>query len=125
MKGFNLGQIASFSAGLAVLAGFQWLGNIITEALQLPMPGAVTGLLLLFATLAITGDAPSWLAQTCYRLISLLSLFFIPAGVGIFFLGDIFADNWLAIIAAILLATPISIVVTALIMQFLLRRFAK
>jgi len=122
---FNLREVASLVAGIAVLAIFQWLGSLVSEALQLPTPTAVTGLVLLFVVLSIMGDAPLWLAQTCHRLISLLSLFFIPAGVGIFFLGDIFTDNWLAIIAAILVATPIAIVITALIMQFLLRRFAK
>jgi len=125
MKKLNVGQIPAFIAGLTVLAVFQWLGEVVTGFLQLPIPGAVAGLLLLFATLSVTGYSPQWLAQASYRFIGLLSLFFMPAGVGIFFLGDVLSDQWLPIVAAILIATPASIIITAFIMQFLLRRFAK
>lgn len=123
MPGFSFSDLTGFIAGLAVLAGFQFLGTLLVNIAGLPIPGAVAGLMILLVALAVTGYSPPWLNNTCYRLISLLSLFFLPAAVGIFFLGELFQQQYPAILAAILVATPISIVLSALIMQFFIRRF--
>lgn len=122
MGGFSLSGVAGFIAGLAVLAGFQLLGTLLTNLTGLPIPGPVVGLVLLFITLITTGYSPSWLSNTCYRLISLLSLFFLPAAVGIFFLGELLQRQYPAILAAILVATPISMALSALIMRALMGR---
>lgn len=114
--------VAATLASIAILAVFQWLGTMAMEMSDLPLPGPVAGLFLLFCILLISGEPPRWFSEGCARIIGLLSLFFLPAGAGIFFLGDIFNQHWLAIMLTILVATPISIAISALIMSALFKQ---
>ncbi len=109
--------------GLAVLCLFQLMGTVVVESLGVPLPGPVAGMALLLPALGWTGLARhAWLRDTAYGLIRLLSLIFLPAGVGLFFLGDPLTRHWPAVLAAILLATPVSMTLSALALQGLLRR---
>ncbi len=82
-------------------------------------------MLLLFSALRLyPGATPGWLVNTAHRLIALLPLFFIPAGVGIFFLPDGFAGQWPALLGAIILGTLLSITVTGLVLKALAARTA-
>lgn len=70
--------------GLAWLVGFQLVGELVSEVLDLPVPGTVIGMLLCFAWLRwrrTPDDAPVVRAATA--LLGHLQLFFIPAGVGV------------------------------------------
>ncbi|MDF1831504.1 MAG: CidA/LrgA family protein [Porticoccaceae bacterium] len=106
--------------GLAVLVLFQLLGEGLAQILPLPVPGPVVGMVLLFFVLRQL-PPPTWLISTAGRLISLLSLFFIPAGVGIFFLPEALRQQWPAILAAIIGGTLLSIALTGLILKALTR----
>lgn len=109
--------------GLAVLCLFQALGTALVRGLTLPLPGPVVGLALLLPVLGWTGLARQrWLRDAAYGLIRLLSLLFLPAGVGLFFLGDTLGDQWPALLVAVFLATPLSVALSALVLQALLRR---
>lgn len=107
--------------GLIVLVLFQGLGEGLARFSGLPVPGPVAGLfLLLLALQLIDSEQLPWLAASAFQLIRYLSLLFLPAAVGMFFLGDLLARHWLAIVAAIAVATPLSIAFTALLMRWLL-----
>ena len=99
--------------GLLVLLIFQWLGELIVRFSQAPVPGAVIGMLLLLIALLLRQQVSEGLQQTSHQLIQYLSLLFLPAGVGIFFLGDILQQHWLPIIAAMFAGTLISMLVCA------------
>jgi putative effector of murein hydrolase LrgA (UPF0299 family) len=71
-------------AGLAWLVGFQLVGEVVSETLDLPVPGTVIGMLLCFVWLRLrrtTDDAPVVRAATA--VLGHLQLFFVPAGVGV------------------------------------------
>ncbi len=106
--------------GLAVLVLFQLLGEGLAQTLPIPVPGPVVGMVLLFFVLRQL-PPPAWLVSTAGRLISLLSLFFIPAGVGIFFLPEALQQQWPAILAAVIGGTLLSIALTGLILKALTR----
>ncbi|MBQ0719625.1 MAG: CidA/LrgA family protein [Gammaproteobacteria bacterium] len=110
--------------GLAVLLLFQLLGEGLAQLLPIAVPGPVLGMLLLFFTLRQIGP-PVWLVKTAGRLISLLSLFFIPAGLGIFFLPASIQQQWPAILAAIVGGTLLSIALTGLTLKALTRGLAE
>lgn len=111
--------------GLALLIAFLWLGEGIASYTDAPVPGSVLGMLLLFIALRLyPGTTPGWLVDTARRLIALLPLFFIPAGVGIFYLPDRFADQWPALLGAIILGTLLSITLTGLVLKALTARTA-
>lgn len=106
--------------GLAVLVLFQLLGEGLAQILPIPVPGPVVGMVLLFFTLRQL-NPPDWLINTAGSLIGLLSLFFIPAGVGIFFLPEALQQQWPAILAAIIGGTLLSIALTGLTLKALTR----
>ena len=95
------------------------------DALHLPIPGAVTGLILLLVYLQIRGEPSETLEKVGAFCIRYLAILFIPASVGIFFMTDLLAVQWLPICTALLIGTPASLALTALLMQFLLKRFGK
>ncbi len=112
-------------SGLVTLLLFTVLGNLISELLNLPVPGAVIGLILLMLYLQIRGDTSEQLEKVSQFCIRYLSVLFIPASVGIFFMTDLLASQWLPISLALLIATPVSLILTALAMQYLLKWFGK
>ena len=102
---------------LAVLLAFQLVGEVAVQVSGLPAPGPVVGMVLLFLALRWRKALPDALRTTAETLLSHLSLLFIPAGVGVIQYGALLADEWLALIAAMVLGTLITVAVTALVMQ--------
>jgi holin-like protein len=110
--------------GLAVLLLFQLAGEILVRLLDLPVPGPVAGMILLFLALIVGGKVPSGLEAASGGLLKHLALLFVPAGSGIVVYVALIRREWLPITVALLGSTIIAIAVTALAMQFLARRTA-
>ncbi len=108
-------------SALAVLLVFQLLGEIAVRWSGAPAPGPVVGMVLLFLVLLWRGNLPDSLRATAGTLLSHLSLLFIPAGVGIMQYGALLAEEWLAIAAALVLSTLITVAVSALVMKAIIR----
>ncbi len=106
-------------AYLTLIFGCQVLGELLTTAAGLPVPGPVCGMALLFAGLLVHGSIPSELAATGSALLDNLSLLFIPAGVGVMLHAQLLARDWWPISAALVVSTGLTIAVTALIMSWL------
>jgi holin-like protein len=109
-------------AGLTWLLVFQCLGEVLVRLVGLPVPGPVVGMLLLFVALRVKGRAPAAIDGAATGLLQHLSLLFVPAGVGVMLHFGRLADEWAALVAALLLSTVAAIGVTAVAMQALLRR---
>ena len=107
---------------LAVLLAFQLIGEILVQVSGLPAPGPVIGMVLLLLAIYGRGALPDALRTTAETLLSHLSLLFIPAGVGIIQHGARLAEEWLAIAVALIVSTLITVAVTALVMQAIIRR---
>lgn len=104
--------------GLLVLVAFQVAGELLALWLDLPIPGAVLGLLLLLLSLRLLPWHKTLLEptdQVSGTLINHLSLLFLPAGVGIFFLPDYINAQWPAVFAAMLGGTFVAMVVSSLV----------
>jgi len=108
-------------AALTVLLVYQLVGEVLVQLLHLPVPGPVIGMLLLFVTLLLRGEAPEALRNTANGLLSHLSLLFVPAGVGVMLHFHRLATEWLPIVVALVASTVITIGVTALVMRALQR----
>ncbi|MFT3759103.1 CidA/LrgA family protein [Thauera sp.] len=109
-------------AALTLLLAFQLIGEIIARGLDLPIPGPVIGMMLLFLGLVLRGGPGDTLRQTAGSLLQHLSLLFIPAGAGIMLYRDLIAAEWLPLSAALLGSTVLAIVVTALVLDALVKR---
>jgi holin-like protein len=109
-------------AALTLLLVFQLVGEIIARASGLPVPGPVIGMALLFLVLMLRGGPGENLRQTASTLLQHLSLLFIPAGAGIMLYRDLIAAEWLPLAAALVGSTLLAIVVTALVLDALVKR---
>jgi len=106
---------------LALLLACQLAGEILARALGLPIPGPVIGLALLAAGVLIharmTGADPSKiesteLGRTAGALLGSLGLLFVPAGVGVVQQLPVVGAYGLALAAALIGSTVLTLVVT-------------
>jgi holin-like protein len=111
-------------AGLTWLLVFQCLGEALVRVLGLPVPGPVAGMLLLFIGLRLRTAIPAGIDTAATGLLQHLSVLFVPAGVGVMLHVDRIADEWAAIMTAIVVSTVLTIAVTAVVMRALIGRQA-
>ena len=107
--------------GLAVLLVFQSLGELASRLLQGAMPGPVLGLILLLVFLVSKKSISPSISAAADGLLAHLSIFFIPAAVGVMLYASTLAQTGAAWVLAILLSTVAAITTTALV----LRAFSK
>ena len=109
---------------ITLLLVYQTVGEVITRALALPVPGPVIGMIMLFATLVARGQAPPALRETATGLLTHLSLLFVPAGAGVMIHAQRIRGEALPIVAALVVSTALTIAVTALVFARARRRAA-
>ena len=107
---------------LTLLLVYQLVGEVAVQLLHLPVPGPVLGMLLLFLTLILRGEASPTLHDTANGLLQHLSLLFVPAGVGVMVHGALISAEWLPIVVALIGSTALTMVVTALVLRALVSR---
>jgi holin-like protein len=110
---------------LTLLLLFQLAGEVIVQFFALPVPGPVIGMAMLFVALVVRGGVPDNLRSTASNLLQHLSLLFVPAGAGIMVHFARLGDEWLAIAAALVVSTFVTIGVTGLLLCALLRKREK
>jgi holin-like protein len=108
---------------LALLLIFQLVGEVTAKALALPIPGPVLGMLLLFIVLIVRGHLSDDLKNTAQILLSNLSLFFVPAGVGVILHISLLQNEWLSLSLTLIFSTLITMLITAVVMNFFLKHF--
>lgn len=106
-------------AYLVLIFGCQLIGELTVRALDLPVPGPVIGMVLLFLFLMVRGHVPKDLASVADGILNHLSLLFVPAGVGVMLHFGLLGDDWLAIGTALIISTMLTIATTALLMAWL------
>ena len=94
-----------------------WLcvGEIASRSGLLPLPAPVTGLMLLYAELAIRGRIPEDLGILADRILQFLGMLFVPAGVGVIAYLDLLKLEFVPILAAVIGGTAITIFITAVV----------
>jgi holin-like protein len=105
-------------AGFLTLIGCQLIGELIQDAFNLPLPGQVIGMFILFIGLCIRGSVPKDLETGSQRLIELLPMLLMAPAAGVFFLGAGFADQWPGFIASVTLGTLATLIFCGLLLRF-------
>lgn len=103
--------------GFALLLACQLAGEGLSKALHVPIPGPVLGMALLTLGLILLGRVPRGLARAGHGLLGHLSLFFVPAGVGIVTLLPLLKREALPILVALVASTVLGLAATALAMK--------
>jgi putative effector of murein hydrolase LrgA (UPF0299 family) len=107
--------------GFATLLVLQLVGEMMARAFALTVPGPVLGMVLLVVVLAVaermrpTSDdqlSQSNLGRVAQALLANLALLFVPAGVGIVQYLGLFADHGVALAAALVLSTFVTLIAT-------------
>ena len=96
------------------------LGDAITALLQLPVPGAIVGLLCAAGYFVWRGSPDPAMARMFDAVIPHAPILFVPAGAGVVANLDVIAAGFLAIVSVITLGTIATMLVTGLAMQSML-----
>lgn len=102
---------------IAILNIFYYIGVGIVSLLHLPLPGSVIGLLLLALSLNFKIIKVEYIQDGAGFLIGILTLFFIPATVGVIDYPQLWSTTGLLIILAVTVSTLISIYITGTLSQ--------
>lgn len=105
---------------ITVLLVCQLVGEVIRLAIDIPVPGPVIGMALLFVGLAVKGSVPAGLGAASSGLLQHLALLFVPAGVGVITHIGLLQAEWKPVAAALVGSTLAAIIVTALVLKALM-----
>lgn len=100
--------------GLMWLIGCQLIGEVIVRLADVPVPGPVVGMVLLFGLLQLrrSGDDAT-VVRAADGLLQHLQLLFIPAGVGVIVYLDAIRDNAVPIVGAMLFSWFVGLALVA------------
>ena len=108
---------------MSVLRGFLWLsllwlaGDLVVSLGDLPLSPGVVGLMLLTSVFVLRGRMHEDVAAAAQPLIMLLAMLIMPGVVGVFFVADDFAGQWLAVAVSLVVGTLASVLTTLLLMR--------
>lgn len=100
--------------GLLVLVACQLVGGFLARLFDLPVPGAVIGMVLLLAWLQLRRPGPdSGVVRVSEGLLRHLQLFFVPAGVGVVQYAGVLAASAVPLVVGLVASWLVTLLVTA------------
>ena len=103
--------------GVFIILLMLLLGNGLSSSINGIIPGSVIGMVLLFLALLSKIVKPETIRKPAGYLINHMSLFFVPAGVGLMTAWDLIASHWAAIIVSSVVSTVLVLAVVGLVQQ--------
>lgn len=102
---------------MAVLLAFWGAGEALARGARLPLPGSVTGMLLLAGALRVGWPRIDWVRPAAELLIRYMGLLFVPPGVGLLLYFDLIRREWLPITVAGAASTVLVLLTVGLMQQ--------
>lgn len=87
-------------SSIAIILGYQVVGELISRLSGLPVPGPVIGMVLMLLSFLVKDNLINRVRPSAGVLLANLSLLFVPAGVGIMRHGQRFLNEGVAIMIA-------------------------
>lgn len=109
----------------AFILALTLLGDLIKKFFNLPLPGSVIGMLILFLLLSFKVVKVESLKEISSFLLDHLAFFFVPGGVGLMAYMGVLKENWLEIGGISLITTVLVFLITGSTIQFLRKRWDK
>ena len=100
-----------------IIFGMYLIGVLLQDIFNLPVPGNVLGMLLLFLLLYFKVIKVEQIKTISNFFLDHLAFFFIPAGVGLISSFSVIKDIWLQLLLVCFITTIITMVVTGRIVQ--------
>jgi len=110
---------------IALLYIFYMLGTFIVKQTGLPLPGSIIGLILLSLCLQMKWINVKAIQEGSSFLIGVLTIFFIPATVGIIEYPELLSSAGAKLMVAVILSTMFAIYTTGLFSQYIERKTKK
>lgn len=122
MKLFKLkrGRLTLFIQ-LLILLSINFLGILIQKTFNLPLPGTIIGMLILFILLYKKILIEETIGNVCDFLIKIMVLLFLPPIVDLIENFDLLRVGFLKIIFLLVVTTAITMVVTGKTVEYLIR----
>jgi len=116
MKKINsfLKSSAYFGLGLGILIGIYFICTLLTEQLNLRIPPAILGIILLAGLLTSGIIKEKWIKTACEILIKNMAMFLVPFFGGLIVYKSMFLNNWPVLVLVILVTTTLTIVFTGI-----------
>lgn len=104
--------------GILILLAFFGAGTLLSKWLHIPLPGNLTGMLLLTLALCMGWIRMDWVEQVSGLLVRHMMLFFVPIIVGVSaYIKLIAKDPW-SILLSLLLGPVLVMLVTGKLVQW-------
>lgn len=95
------------------------LGEIFQLKFNLPVPGTILGMVILLILLMIKAIKLKNIENISAILLDNLSMFFVPANVGIMVFYDQIKSSWMKLLIVLIVSTIVVMAATGLTVQFL------
>lgn len=105
--------------GLVIIFGFLFLGEVVVELVNLPIPGNVVGMILLTFALVFKAVRLEDVEREAEFLVKNMSVMFVPPGVGIVLYWGLIKAQALPIFGALILSFFVTIILTAKLVEAL------
>ena len=115
-------QVKSTLIGWLIITGCYLIGEFTVLVADVPLPGALIGLLLLLCGLLLRKRPPVTVSRGAQPLLTHMSVLFVPAVIGVGLFWDEVRANALGITLALVATTIVALGATAWIAQCLMRR---
>lgn len=105
-----------------IILGIYLLGELLESLFNLPIPGNILGMIILFVLLCTNIVKVDNIINITDFLLDHLAFFFIPAGVGLMTSIGIIQATWIQLLVVCLSTTTITIASTGIIVQTISKR---
>ncbi|MGL4533525.1 MAG: CidA/LrgA family protein [Fusobacteriaceae bacterium] len=105
---------------LLIILSINYLGIILAKFLMIPLPGLIVGMAILLFLLETKILKLKYIEKTADAMLLNMTILFLPATVKLIDYIDVLKSNIFKIIMVIILATIISIVVTAKVVHHMI-----
>ena len=110
---------------LAIILSISLTGEVLSAVLPLPIPASIYGIVILFALLESRVLHVDDIRETSSFLIAIISMLFIPAGVGLMTSFSLLSENLIAYIVITAVSTVVVMAVSGRAAQAVIRREGK
>ncbi|ABX41093.1 CidA/LrgA family protein [Lachnoclostridium phytofermentans] len=106
-----------YARQFGIILAVTFVGEVLRYCIPLPIPASIYGLVIMLGLLASKIVPVKSVKGAGSFLIEVMSLMFIPAGVGLMISWNAIRDIWLPLIFIIIITTVVVMVVTGRITQ--------
>lgn len=110
---------------LIAITGFYLLGEELQAFFNIPLPGSIIGFILLFTALMLKIYPLEWIDSGAHFLLAFLSLYFIPATVGVVEYRELFSGKGILLIPLVMASTFLTMAAAGWVSQVAAEKSAK